>query len=91
MRRSLLALLVVLVPILLFVNVYYAFRHGQLVREIELLETEQRELIEANKRAILAISVLSSPDRIGEIARDDLGLQRITPEQVDHIQIGGAE
>jgi len=82
MRRSVVALLVLLVPVLLFANVAQAFRYGRLERRIEELESEQRALIEENKRAILAISVLTSPRRVGRLAEDELGLERITPESV---------
>jgi len=82
MRRPAIALLVILVPVLLFANVAQAFRYGRLERRIEDLESEQRALIEENKRAILAISVLTSPRRVGDLAEDELGLERIAPESV---------
>ena len=71
------ALLVVLLPALLFANVYQAYRYSQLDHEITALESEQTRLLEENKRIILAIALLSSPDRIADIAENDLGLERI--------------
>ncbi len=82
MRRSVTALLILLVPALLFANVYQAFRHGRLERRIAELEREQISLIEENKRVILAISVLTSPRRIGDLADQELGLGRIRPDAV---------
>lgn len=86
MKRPLLALLIILVPILLFANVVQAFRYGRLERRVQELEREQLALIEENKRAILAISVLTSPDRIGELAEDVLGLERIEPSAVTRVR-----
>jgi cell division protein FtsL len=94
MRRHLIVLLIILVPVLLFANVFQAFRHGQLERRIDRLERRQLSLIEENKRAILAISVLTSPRRIGELAEDTLGLVRINPDSITRIEVpslGGGE
>jgi len=87
MRRPLIVLLVLLVPVLLFANVLQAFRYGTLERRVRELEREQIALIEENKKAILAISVLTSPRRIGELAENELGLERIAPESVTRLQI----
>ncbi len=86
MRRPLVALLVLLVPVLLFANVLQAFRYGTLERRVRELEQEQIALIEENKKAILAISVLTSPHRIGELAENKLGLERIGPESVTRLR-----
>ncbi len=94
MRRHVIVLLILLVPVLLFANVFQAFRHGQLERRIAQLEREQIALIEENKRAILAISVLTSPRRIGELAENTLGLVRINPGaimRIDSPSSGGDE
>lgn len=82
MKRPVTALLILLVPVLLFANVYQAFRHGRLERRIAELEREQLSLIEENKRVILAISVLTSPRRVGDLADQELGLERIRPDAV---------
>lgn len=79
MRKAILALLIVLIPVLLFANVFQAYRYSRLEREVSALERKQHELIEQNKRAILSISVLTSPDRIGALAEQELGLQRLSP------------
>lgn len=82
MRRSVFLALVVLVPVLLFMNVLQAYRHSRLEREIVALERQQATLIEENKRVILAISVLTSPARVGELATEELGLVRVTPADI---------
>lgn len=94
MKRSLLVLLIVLLPVLLFANVFQAYRYSMLEREITRLERRQHELIERNKRVILAISVLTSPDRVGSLAERELGLQRLDPEDLiflDTPTLGGQE
>ena len=77
MTRKLTLLLVVAVPVLLLVNAFQAYRYSQLEREIDDLQITQQALIEENKRAILAISVLASPQRIGALAEEELGLVRV--------------
>jgi cell division protein FtsL len=81
-KKNVVAILIVLIPVLLFANVYQAFRYSQLEREVAELEVEQRELLEENKRTILAISLLTSPERIAELAEEHLGLERIDPERL---------
>ena len=82
MTRRQMALLIALVPALLFANVYQAYRHSRLERRIAQLEREQLALIEENKRAILAISVLTSPRRVGDIAQETLGLERVGTDSI---------
>jgi cell division protein FtsL len=90
MKRSLVILLIVLVPVLLFANVFQAFRYGRLERRIVELEREQLALIEENKKAILAISVLTSPRRVGELARDMLELERPAPDAILQLEHGAS-
>ena len=85
MSRRITIALIILVPVLLFANALQAYRYNQLEREITRLEREQLALIEENKRAILAISVLASPQRVGPLAEEELGLER--PDQGDIIRM----
>ena len=82
MRKAWTAVFVVLLPILLCANVLQVFRYRQLEQTLADLERQQDELVEANKRAILAISILASPDRIGRIAEEELNLDLIQPEDI---------
>lgn len=86
MKRPLVVLLIILVPVLVFANVVQAFRYGRLEREIDDLEREQLALIEENKRAILAITVLTSPRRVGDLAEGVLDLERISTEDVTRLR-----
>lgn len=89
MSRRIMVLLVVLVPVLLLANAFQSYRHNQLEKEITRLEREQLALIEENKRAILAISVLSSPQRIGPLAEEELGLERVDAAQIIRMRTAG--
>lgn len=82
MQRRIIVVLIVAIPILLFANVYQAYRYTQLEREIGRLESEQLALIEENKRAILAVTVLTSPQRVGPLAVDELALRRLTGDDI---------
>jgi len=75
MNRRALILLVIAIPVLLFANAYQAYKYNRLEREVKQLEADQLTLIEENKRAILAITVLTSPQRVGPLA-EELGLTR---------------
>lgn len=86
MRRPLVVLLIILVPVLLFANVAQAFRYGRLERQVAELEREQLALIEENKRAILAITVLTSPRRVGDLAEGVLELERISTDGITRLE-----
>ena len=90
MRKTVVAFLVLLLPVLLCANVLQVFRYQRLEQELTALQEQQAELIEQNKRAILAISILTSPDRIGQIAEDELDLQLIQPEEIQTLLPGGS-
>ncbi len=88
MSRRIVLLLIVAIPVLLFVNVFQAYRYSQIEQEIDRLQNEQRALIEENKRANLAISVLSSPQRIGPLAENELGLNRVDGSDIVRMRVG---
>jgi len=75
------------IPLLLGAAAWQATRYSQLVRELDRLETVQQEWIESNKRLIAGISVLSSAERIEQIALGSLKLVKKQPEDVLQIRI----
>jgi cell division protein FtsL len=89
--RRVVLLLVIAIPVLLFANALQAYRYSQLEREVGRLQDRQVALIEENKRAILALSVLSSPQRIGPLAENELGLVRVDGAEIVRMQAGAAE
>jgi cell division protein FtsL len=88
MRRYFLLYFITLtIPLLLGAAAWQATRYSQLVRELDRLETVQQEWIENNKRLIAGISVLSSAERIEQIASGSLKLVKKQPEDVLQIRI----
>ena len=88
MKRCILLYSAVLsILLLLGLNAWQANRYTNLQKEIKRLEEAQEEWVESNKRLIAGIAVLSSPKRIEHIARTELDLQKINPENVLQIKI----
>ena len=79
------------IPVFLGLSAWQTSRYGDLERELKNLEKTQEEWVENNKRLIAGIAVLSSPDRIEHIAREELGLKKKLPEEVLHISITDAQ
>jgi cell division protein FtsL len=89
MKRHLFLYFVALtIPLFLGLTAWQSNRYAALQREIKRLEEAQAEWVESNRRLIAGIAVLSSPERIENIARKDLGLTKIEPEDVLQIKIG---
>jgi len=82
MRRLSILIVALLVAFLFFMGTWQGFRYQQLVREVRMLEEEQRSWLEKNKKLIAGLAVFSSPERIEHIAREQLELNRITSSRV---------
>lgn len=91
MRRRALYVLVIAIPVLLFANVFLAYRYHALEQEVADLEAQHRRLIEENKRIITGITVLERPDRVRDLATEELGLELITPDRIEWLVVPGAE
>jgi cell division protein FtsL len=91
MRRIFFYLMVLTIPLFLGLVAWQSSRYVSLEREINRLEDAQAEWIESNKRLIAGIAVLSSSERIEFIAQNELGLDKIPPEDVLQIRIVGGE
>jgi cell division protein FtsL len=87
--RQLIALyfLALTLPLFLGVSLGQAKKYADLQREVRKLEVTQEEWIESNKRLIAGIALFSSPDRIGRIAAEELGLTKKQPEEILQIRI----
>ncbi|MDR2370255.1 MAG: cell division protein FtsL [Treponema sp.] len=87
-RRTLLLYFTALtIPLLFGLDVWQSVRYTALERETSRLEDAQEEWIESNKRLMAGIAVLSSSERIENIALHDLELEKIPPEAVLQIKI----
>ncbi len=87
LKRLLVFLCVIAIPIALFFNVWQSYRYSELQREVEQLETAQREAFERNKRLIAGIAVLRSPARVARIAEEHLGLSREFPDRFVNVEV----
>ena len=77
--------------LLLFINVWQSFRFNEVVKSVISLEKEQRKLLEVNKRLIAGIAVLSSPGRVDDIARNNLGLVKAEPSDIIQVELSGGD
>jgi hypothetical protein len=87
MKKVLIAALLLVLPTLFFLNVRQAVRFEQLERRVKVLQGEQSDWLERNKRAIAAIEILTSPRRLDELATEDLGLTRIDAGRITVVRI----
>ena len=86
-KYLLLYLVVVTIPLLLGLIVWQSNRYQSLNRELNRLDQVQSEWIESNKRLIAGITEYSSPARIEHIARNQLNLRKIRPEDLLQVKI----
>jgi cell division protein FtsL len=86
-KRLLLYFTAITMPILLALVVWQSARYMDLERDITRLEAIQEEWVESNKRLIAGIAMLSSSERIENIARSDPGLVKVRPEDILQIRI----
>ncbi|MCR5046193.1 MAG: cell division protein FtsL [Treponema sp.] len=77
----------VLVPLLFALNAVQADRYMRAQDEIRALEKKQVELVEENKRLITDISLLSSGERIGKIAEEELGMRKAESEEIVRVEM----
>jgi cell division protein FtsL len=75
------------IPVFSGLLVWQSNRCQNLTMELVRLEQTQAEWVESNKRLIAGIAEYSSPQRIEQIARNQLELQKIRPEHLLQIQI----
>ncbi|MBN1698364.1 MAG: cell division protein FtsL [Spirochaetales bacterium] len=89
MKKVWIFVLALLLPTILFLEVWGVFRYNKVNRRIDMLEQEQTEWLEKNKRLIAAIAVYSSPERIEKIVEDELDLDKIDPQKTITIVLSG--
>lgn len=76
-----------LIPLLLILNAIQAERYMQVKREVRALEKKQVELVEENKKLITDISLLSSAQRIGTIAENELEMHKAETEEIVRVEM----
>jgi cell division protein FtsL len=90
-RHALIYILSLTIPAMLALVAWQSNRYMDLERRTAALEREQEKWVESNNRLIAVIAMLSSSERIEHIAQDQLGLSKVTPEDVLQIKITGGE
>jgi len=75
-------MIVLTVPMLFYLEVWQVARYRELTEEISVLEKEQENWIDQNKKILADISVLRSPERIERLAVEQLGLEPLDPEKI---------
>jgi len=90
-RYFFLYLMAFTIPLFLALLVWQSNRYQNLNRELSRLEKTQEEWVESNKRLIASIAEYSSPQRIGDIARNQLNLRKIRPEDTLQVKISGGK
>ncbi len=86
LKKALSALVLFLFPLLLCLNVWQSFRYQQLQDDLVVLQRQQLDLIEKNKRALAAVAVYSSPSRVGALAEESLDLGRADADDIILLQ-----
>jgi len=89
MKNILFFLLALILPIMLFLEVWIVFHYNKMDDEIEKLEQTQNEWFEKNKKLIAAIALYSSPERIDKIVRENLFLKKIDSHRIFKVFLGG--
>ncbi|MBP3710774.1 MAG: cell division protein FtsL [Treponema sp.] len=84
-------LVAVAIPALLILNGVQARRYENLADEVTALEKKQEELIEANKKLVTDISLLSSTERIEKIAESELGMHKAETNDIVRVEMKGKD
>ncbi|GMO61307.1 MAG: hypothetical protein Ta2A_07350 [Treponemataceae bacterium] len=79
-----------LIPLFLFFAYFQVNRYMGLKKEVQILEAQQEEMIENNKRLIAEISLLSSSERIETLAQE-MGMSRAESNQIVRVKMEGSE
>ena len=83
----LLYFVVLTIPLFLGLTVWQSAQYSNLERQTRYLEEDQQKLVEKNKRLIADIAILTSSERVENIAFHDLSLSKIRPENVLQVWI----
>ncbi|MFP4152192.1 MAG: hypothetical protein ACLFR8_04800 [Alkalispirochaeta sp.] len=87
--KGILAALIVLIPVLFLANVRQSYRFSRLESRLQAVHREHLALLEENKRLIVGVAGLRSPDRIRDLAENELGLEAAPADRVERIRIRG--
>ncbi len=86
-KNFLFYIMVISIPVFLGLIVWQSTRYQNLSNEINRLEQAQTEWVESNRRLIAKIAEDSSPEKIEDIAVNQLKLQKIKPERLLQVKV----
>ncbi len=86
-KSLLLCVVAVCIPGFLAVEGIQARRYAALENEIAALEVQQRNLVNSNKNLITGISLLSSTDRIEQIASEKLNMRIAESSEIIRVEV----
>ena len=75
------------IPMFLGISAWQSVRYSNLERQARVLEADQEKWVEYNKRLIADIATITSSEEIENVARYELNLEKIRPENVLQIWI----
>jgi len=87
-RCILLYFMVLTIPVFMGFSAWQSTRYMDLEKKTKMLEEDQEKWVEKNKRLIADLAILTSSEKVENIAVD-LGLSKIKPENVLQIWIEG--
>ena len=93
MKRVILFIAILCVPLGFFIAAWQAYSWQQLTRELENKDMRQKELLENNKRLLALLAQEESPALVVERAQKELGMTWPIQEQIRILKIspsGGA-
>lgn len=82
MKRIMVALALLSVPVLMMLQVLQGYRYAVAVEQMDSLEVVQQDRLEENKRVLAGIAVYDAPTRIYQVAEESLGLMKAEPQDV---------
>ena len=77
------------IPALLALANMETKRYADLEKEVSELETKQYQIIEDNKKLVSEIGVLSSSERIEQIAISEYGMRLAESEEIVRVEVKG--
>lgn len=80
-------LLALCIPALMILAGVQTHRYSDLEKRVEQLDSAQYDIIEESRRLVSDISVLSSSDRIEQIATEELGMRKAESEEIVRVEI----
>jgi cell division protein FtsL len=88
-RRGLVLLLIVVVLSITSAAIAEVWTHLRAIEfgyQIARARTAQTKLRERNRRLHIELALLKSPERVGRVAREELGMRQPEPEQIHRLR-----